>query len=172
MNVLVVVDMQNDFISGALGSPQAGEIVLRVKEKIEGFDGRVVFTRDTHETDYRNTLEGKKLPVPHCIRGTHGWEICDELKPIAKRIIDKPGFGSLELCERLAGLESVESVELIGLCTDICIISNAMLIKAFLPQAEVTVDASCCAGTTAENHDTALKAMQQCQIGIVEWDGK
>ena len=174
MNILVVVDMQNDFVSGALGTPEAREIVPRVKSRVE--DGirrgeRVLFTRDTHTVDYLETQEGRNLPVPHCVRGTEGWELIDQLQPFAegRTVLDKPTFGSSQL-GRLLQVENertpIEKVTLIGLCTDICVISNALLVKAFLPEAEVAVDAACCAGVTPESHRTALAAMKPCQITV------
>lgn len=170
-DVLIVVDMQNDFIDGALGTPEAVEIVPKVAEKIRSFDGTVFFTRDTHWPDYLNTQEGRRLPVVHCIRGTQGWEIRPELAALCKtEPIDKPTFGSERLGELLLALdreEGVGSVTVIGLCTDICVISNALLIKAFLPEVPITVDAACCAGVTPESHRTALEAMKMCQITVV-----
>lgn len=170
MKYLIVVDMQNDFIDGALGTKEAVAIVPAVKEKIKNFDGRIIFTRDTHEADYLSTQEGKNLPVEHCVRGTGGWQINAELEALRKNeAIDKPSFGSVELAQMLKAeneKENIESIELIGLCTDICVISNAMLIKAFLPEIPVEVDASCCAGVTPESHQRALDAMAVCQIKI------
>lgn len=168
MNYLVVVDMQKDFIDGALGTAEAVKIVPRVKEYIESFDGCVVFTRDTHNDDYMNTQEGKNLPVPHCIKGTEGWKICEELAPLAegKKIFDKPTFGSTELAAYLVFQGDAESVTLIGLCTDICVISNAFLIKANLPEVNVSVVETCCAGVTPESHANALEAMKMCQIEV------
>lgn len=170
MKYLIVVDMQVDFVSGALGTTEAQSIVGRVAEKIRAFDGRVIFTRDTHEENYLSTQEGKKLPVPHCIRESKGWQIVPELASmIQDTVIDKPTFGSTELAAMLVSenkKEPVESVELIGLCTDICVISNALLIKAVLPEAPVSVDAACCAGVTPESHKNALSAMKMCQIAI------
>ena len=170
MKYLIVVDMQNDFIDGALGTKEAVAIVPSVKEKIENFDGKIIFTRDTHEADYLSTQEGKNLPVEHCVRGTGGWQINAELEALRKNeAIDKPSFGSVELAQMLKAeneKEKIESIELIGLCTDICVISNAMLIKAFLPEIPVEVDASCCAGVTPESHQRALDAMAVCQIKI------
>ena len=167
---LIVVDMQNDFIDGALGTAEAQAIVGNVKAKIEGFDGKVIFTRDTHYENYLTTQEGKNLPVEHCIKGTDGWQIKAEIAALRKtEAIDKPTFGSAELGEMLRAeneKEEIESVTLIGLCTDICVISNAMLIKAFLPEVKVTVDAACCAGVTPDSHNTALNAMKMCQIEI------
>ena len=169
-NFLIVVDMQNDFIDGALGTSGAVKIVPAVKEKIENFEGRVIFTRDTHGEDYMNTQEGRLLPVPHCIEGSDGWQIRPELDALRKEpAIDKPTFGSTILGELLLNennKEKIESITLIGLCTDICVISNAMLIKAFLPEIPIIVDAACCAGVTPESHTNALNAMRACQIQI------
>ena len=167
--ILVVVDMQNDFIDGALGSAEAKEIVPYVVERVKSFDGRVIFTRDTHENDYLQTQEGTKLPVPHCIRDTQGWEICPELLPYACEIIDKPTFGSVALADLLANLDKenkIDEIELLGLCTDICVISNAMLLKARLLDAEIVVDSRGCAGVTHQSHQNALEAMKMCQITI------
>lgn len=169
-NILVVVDMQNDFVSGALGSRDAESIVEPVKEKILSFDGKIIFTRDTHEGDYLQSEEGRNLPVPHCIRNTEGWEIVDALKGLRdSMIIDKPTFGSTVLGEVLRSLdreEKIGTVTLCGLCTDICVISNALLVKAFLPDAHIAVDASLSKGVTDLSHRTALEAMKSCQIEI------
>ncbi len=171
MKALIVVDMQNDFIDGALGTPEALSIVPFVREKVMHFDGLVIFTRDTHFENYLSTREGKNLPVPHCIKGTQGWEIADSLKELTKGriVIDKPTFGSTELQNLLVNEHEktpFEEIELVGLCTDICVISNAMLIKAALPEVNVTVDSSCCAGVTPESHENALSAMKMCQITV------
>lgn len=169
-DILIVVDMQNDFITGALGSADAQAIVPNVVEKVKGFTGRVIFTRDTHPENYMDTQEGHNLPVPHCVKGTAGWEICPELAPLCKEVIDKPTFGSAKLGELLVAAdkeEAISSVTLVGLCTDICVISNAMLVKAFLPEVPVTVDAACCAGVTPDSHKTALSAMLPCQIKVI-----
>lgn len=171
MKVLVVVDMQNDFIYGALGTSEAVAIVDNIAAKIA--DARaegvaVWFTRDTHEADYLQTQEGRKLPVEHCIRGTFGWEISSKLDVADSPVIDKPTFGSVELMEKMAETDGLESVELIGLCTDICVISNAMLIKARLPEVAVKVDGRCCAGVTPASHANALSAMKMCQIEVTE----
>ncbi|MBR3715834.1 MAG: cysteine hydrolase [Clostridia bacterium] len=169
-NILLVIDMQNDFIDGALGTKEAVAIVDNVKSKIENFDGEVIFTRDTHEKDYLQTQEGVNLPVEHCICGTLGWEIRSELTGIREgKVIDKPTFGSRELAELLCEknkAEEIGEITLVGLCTDICVISNALVIKAFLPEVKITVDASCCAGVTPESHRNALEAMRMCQINI------
>ena len=176
MKVLVVVDMQNDFIDGALGTKEAVAIVPNVAKKIKNFDGRVLFTRDTHEENYMETQEGKNLPVPHCIRGSEGWQIRPELDELrTEAAIDKPTFGSVNLGHVLKrqddelksqGEAGIESITLIGLCTDICVISNAMLVKACLPEVPVIVDSSCCAGVTPQSHENALEAMKMCQIAI------
>ena len=174
MNVLIVVDMQRDFVDGALGTAEAVAIVPHVVGRVvEGINRgeKIFFTRDTHEEHYMETQEGHKLPVPHCIRGTDGWEIIDQLQEdtVGREIIDKPTFGSRELAEKLAKLheeESIEKITLIGLCTDICVISNALLAKAFLPEVEIAVDAACCAGVTPESHANALSAMKMCQITV------
>ena len=170
-NILIVVDMQNDFIDGALGTKEAVAIVPKVEEKIREFDGEVFFTRDTHEICYLETQEGKNLPVPHCIRDTEGWQIRRELDVLRKtEPVDKETFGSRKLAEKLAALndkEEVGSITLVGLCTDICVISNALLVKAALPEVPIIVDAACCAGVTPESHENALNAMKMCQIDIV-----
>lgn len=171
MNILVVVDMQNDFIDGSLGTEEAQRIVPEVVKKIQTFDGTVFATRDTHEENYLETAEGKKLPVRHFIRGTKGWQIRPEIADLLTEApVDKVTFGSRELVKKLEQIQeetSIESITLIGLCTDICVISNAMLCKAFLPEVPVQVDASCCAGVTVESHMQALEAMKMCQIDIL-----
>lgn len=177
VNILIVVDMQNDFIDGALGTKEAQSIVPKVAEKIRNFNGRVIYTRDTHEKNYLETQEGKNLPVMHCIRGTTGWELHPEIEALRKETpVDKPTFGSAALGALLKAQDTdlkqqrkkgIESVTFVGLCTDICVISNAMLVKAFLPEVPVLVDASCCAGVTPQSHDNALKAMEMCQIKVV-----
>ena len=168
MKYLVVVDMQNDFIDGALGSAEAVSIVPRVKELIENFDGTVLFTRDTHYANYLETQEGKNLPVVHCIKDSFGWQIREELDKLRKtEPIDKPTFGSTELFELLKKENGIESISFAGLCTDICVISNAMLAKASFPELPVFVYAECCAGVTPESHRNALDAMRMCQIAII-----
>ena len=162
---LIVVDMQNDFIHMALGTPEAAAIVPKVKAKIQEYvrnGDEIIFTRDTHFADYLQTAEGKKLPVEHCIRGTKGWEIADGLYVEGCKIIDKPNFGWPHWKD-----EALEEVELIGLCTDICVVSNALIIKATFPDAAVTVDSTCCAGVTPATHEAALKTMAMCQVDIV-----
>lgn len=168
MKYLIVVDMQVDFINGALGSDLAVAIVPNVVEKVKSFDGKVIFTRDTHFKDYMNTQEGKNLPVPHCIKDTDGWQICDELKPYADVIIDKLTFGSIELPDFIKSFdEPIEKIELCGLCTDICVISNTVVLKAAFPEVPIAVDSSCCAGVTVESHNNALNAMKVIQIEII-----
>ena len=179
MDVLVVVDMQNDFVSGALGTKEAFDIVPYVVGRVvEGVNRgeTILFTRDTHGPDYPETQEGRKLPVPHCIRGSQGWEIIPQLQEYAAHPIDKPTFGSTVLGEllkardedlRRQGKPGVEKVTLIDVCTDICVLSNALLIKAFLPETEIVVEAACCAGVTPQSHETALSAMAACQITVL-----
>ena len=174
--VLVVVDMQNDFITGALRNENAikivDNVVNRVQEAVDN-DEYIFFTRDTHLGDYLETLEGKNLPVPHCIEGTNGWKIIDELKPFlvyAEQVVDKYTFGSELLGQYIQYLDFSE-IELVGVCTDICVISNAMLLKAHFPNKPITVNAKCCAGITDDSHYTALCAMETCQINIM-WNKK
>lgn len=166
--ILVVVDMQNDFIDGALGTKEAVAIVPYVKEVIENFNGKVFFTRDTHFDDYLSTQEGNNLPVKHCIKGTFGWEIRKELDDLRKTdAIDKLTFGSKDLVDILEKENDIESITFIGLCTDICVISNAMVVKAFYPEIPLIVDAKACAGVTPESHKNALSAMKMCQIKVI-----
>ncbi len=162
---LIVVDMQNDFIDMALGTPEAVAIVPKVRQKIQKYlenGDRVIYTRDTHGTDYLNTPEGRKLPVEHCIKGTKGWEIVDGLYVEGCKIIDKPNFGWPHWQK-----EDLQAVELVGLCTDICVVSNALIIKANFPDIPVQVDRACCAGVTPQSHDAALETMAMCQIDII-----
>lgn len=164
MKYLIVVDMQVDFITGSLGSKLAEAIVPNVVEKVKNYDGKVIFTRDTHFADYMQTQEGKKLPVEHCIKDTDGWQICDELRPFVDTAVDKKTFGSVDLPVMIV---DADEIELCGLCTDICVISNAMILKATFPEVKITVDSKCCAGVTVESHNTALDAMKAVQIEIV-----
>ena len=167
MKYLIVVDMQNDFITGSLGSELAKKIVPDVVEKVKSFDGKVIFTRDTHFDDYMNTQEGRKLPVLHCMKDTDGWQICDELKPYADVVIDKITFGSVDLPKMLCDYdEKIEEIELCGLCTDICVISNAMILKAAFPEVKMSVEGKCCAGVSIESHNIALDAMKAVQIEV------
>ena len=170
---LIVVDMQKDFVDGSLGSKEAVSIVPAVVKKVRSFDGTVLFTRDTHGEDYMETQEGKYLPVAHCIRGTDGWELIPELEEMKDsrkaQCFDKPAFGSVALAEALRAMYEageLESVELVGLCTDICVVSNAILLKSFLPENRIIVDAACCAGVTPESHEAALLTMKMCQIMV------
>lgn len=170
MKLLIVIDMQNDFIDGALGTAEAVKIVPAVADKLaarrsEGW--KVLFTRDTHGADYLDTQEGRRLSVPHCIWGTEGWQITSSLEVGEAALVDKPTFGSLDLAEAAANLGEPEEIELVGLCTDICVISNAMILKARFPEARVLVDAACCAGVTPESHENALKAMRVCQVDVI-----
>lgn len=161
---LIVIDMQNDFIDGSLGTTEAQKIVPAVREKIAQYrkaGNTVIFTRDTHEENYLDTPEGKKLPVKHCIRGTHGWEIEASLDTTGCQIIDKPSFGWTRWSE-----QNFEDIELVGLCTDICVVSNTLILKALFPNSNISVDASCCAGVTPETHHAALETMKMCQIDI------
>ena len=168
MRYLIVVDMQVDFITGSLGSKDAKAIVPAVVNKVKNFAGRVIFTRDTHFDNYLQTQEGTKLPVVHCIKDTAGWQICDELKPYVKTVVDKETFASMDLPRIIKDFgENIEKIELCGLCTDICVISNAMILKAAFPETPVEVDAACCAGVNKERHNTALDAMRAVQIEIL-----
>ena len=168
--LLIIIDMQNDFITGTLGTPQAQQILPNVKARIGEYKergDRVIFTRDTHDDNYMATQEGKRLPVLHCIKGTEGHTIADELDTEGCEIFDKPTFGSLELAEKVAA-GGFDEVELCGLCTDICVVSNALILKAQLPETKVTVDARCCAGVTVESHKAALQTMKMCQVDVIE----
>ena len=167
--ILLVVDMQNDFIDGALGSPEAQAIVPTVNSVIQGFDGDVYFTRDTHLENYMDTQEGRLLPVAHCIKGSDGWQISSSLDTAcACGIIDKPTFGFIDIASIIADRGcDIEEITLIGLCTDICVISNAMILKAAFPEAKISVIASACAGVSPESHHNALEAMKMCQIKII-----
>ena len=164
MKTLIVIDMQNDFIDGSLGTAEAVEIVDRVKEKIQAAKAageQIIFTRDTHHENYMETNEGKHLPVVHCIEGTPGWEIREGLLVEGAEVINKPSFG-------YNGWKDYrfEEIELVGLCTDICVVSNALILKALFPEIRISVDPTCCAGVTPESHEAALKTMAMCQIEI------
>ncbi|MBE6971143.1 MAG: cysteine hydrolase [Ruminococcaceae bacterium] len=170
---LIVVDMQKDFVDAALGTAEAQHIVPAVVEKIRNFDGEIIVTYDTHEEDYLTTREGRFLPVPHCIRDTDGWQldtaVADALTDRAYTVVEKPTFGAVtlpEVVQQLAGEENF-AVELIGLCTDICVVSNALLLKAAFPEVDMTVDAACCAGVTPQSHQAALTTMSCCQISVI-----
>lgn len=163
---LIVVDMQNDFVTGSLGTKEAQAIVPNVAEKIKEYKesgDRVIFTQDTHDNGYLDTPEGKKLPVIHCVEGTKGWQIVDELDINGRLCIRKETFGWMHWGDLFLG----DEIELIGLCTDICVVSNALILKATYPEVEITVDASCCAGVTPETHKAALETMKQCQINVI-----
>ena len=170
--LLLVIDMQKDFIDGALGTKEAQSILPAVIEKVRSFDGDVIFTRDTHFDNYMETQEGRNLPVPHCIKGTPGWELAPELEKLRQErnapVFDKLTFGCKDLPAYLAEHypEGLESAELIGVCTDICVISNAMLVKVFFPELPVSVTASLCAGVSPQSHENALEAMKMCQITV------
>ena len=171
--ILVVIDMQKDFVDGALGTKEAVAIVPAVVEKIKSYDIKDVFaTRDTHQENYMETQEGANLPVPHCIEGTEGWEIIPELKDLSqgKKIFDKPTFGSIELASFIRDEADKRNgqleVELIGVCTDICVVSNALMIKAYNIEVPVSVDSKCCAGVTPAAHDAALATMKSCQVQV------
>lgn len=170
---LIVVDMQKDFVDGSLGTTEAVAIVPNVVKKITEFDGDIFVTYDTHFDNYMDTSEGKKLPVPHCIKGTDGWkldaQVADALKDKDYTEVEKITFGSVDLPElifKAAGIEDF-SIELIGLCTDICVVSNALMLKANYPENDIIVDASCCAGVTPESHNAALTTMKMCQINVI-----
>ncbi|MCL2113148.1 MAG: cysteine hydrolase [Streptococcaceae bacterium] len=167
--LLVVVDFQNDFIDGSLGTPEAQNIVPAVINKLKQYpkDARVA-TMDTHFEDYLTTQEGKNLPVIHCLKGTEGWEIRKEAQMGFKEIFEKSTFGSTSLAEYVRDGNFTE-VELIGVCTDICVVSNALLIKAYAPEIKLIVDADCCAGVSRESHLAALKTMQSCQIEVINY---
>lgn len=168
--LLIVVDMQKDFVDGSLGTKEAVEIVPAVVAKIEEYrkeNGTIVFTRDTHSSFYLDTQEGKKLPIEHCIKNTPGWEIISEIDTLDDLVFEKPTFGSVELPKYVADHE-FDHVELIGLCTDICVVSNALLLKAYLPEVTISLDSKCCAGVTPESHNAALTTMRMCQIEVSE----
>ncbi|MBQ7197993.1 MAG: cysteine hydrolase [Selenomonadaceae bacterium] len=167
---IIVIDMQNDFVYGVLGTDQAREMLPRLIDKLEKVvkekSADLIFTQDTHKEDYLTTQEGKNLPVVHCIKNSEGWELISDMKrftPFAKAVIEKKTFGSTRLPSLI---KPYKEVEFVGVCTDICIISNALLVKAFYPELVVSVDAECCAGTTPENHAIALTAMKNCQCVI------
>jgi nicotinamidase-related amidase len=172
-NFLVVVDMQNDFTYGALHNEEAIAIIPGVEEKIRAFDGNVIFTYDTHQENYMETQEGKNLPVPHCIEGTDGWQLVEPLEKLRKNgkcvTFKKNTFGSTALAAYLAeenAKKPIDEITFIGICTDICVISNVLLTKAHLPEVKLSVDASCCAGVTPQSHRTALDAMKACQVNV------
>ena len=172
MKTLIVVDVQNDFVTGSLGTKEAEVIIPKVKKKIEEYMSRgdqIIFTRDTHFENYLETNEGKHLPVEHCIFESKGWEIVEGVEPehYPVKYINKESFGWNRWHER-----NFEEIELIGLCTGICVISNALILKANFPEIEITVDASCCACVTPESHRAALSTMKLCQINVIGEDEK
>lgn len=174
-HLLIVIDMQNDFIDAALGTKEAVAIVENVKSKIRTYKAEdVIATMDTHGEDYLNTQEGKYLPVPHCIRGSEGWKIRADIEELltGAAVYEKPTFGSIKLAKDLKELSKTEDLELeiVGLCTDICVVSNALLLKAAMPEVKITVDAACCAGVTPEKHLAALETMRSCQIQVINAD--
>ena len=169
--ILVVIDMQNDFVSGSLGTREAECIIPAVRKKIYAYPTLdIYYTQDTHDADYLNTQEGRNLPVLHCIKGTDGWNIHPAVKDLlaGARGYEKPSFGSLQLAAALKEIADHEEIELelIGLCTDICVVSNALLLKAYMPEVRIVVDSACCAGVTPEKHQAALEVMRSCQIEI------
>lgn len=170
--ILVVVDMQKDFVDGTLGTQEAQKIVAGIIRRIKEYPKENVFaTRDTHTEDYLETSEGKHLPVVHCIRGSEGWQVVEEIEALIlpDHIIDKPTFGSLKLALQLKKISEQEeiAIELVGVCTDICVVSNALLLKAQMPEVPITVNSACCAGVTPQSHDAAIQTMKMCQIEIV-----
>lgn len=170
MKILVVIDVQNDFVDGRLGTKEAIDMIPSLKEKIKNFDGEIIYTMDTHDDNYLNTQEGRKLPVKHCIKGSNGWEIREGIYKENCKIFEKAGFGSGNLVEYLKNLnekEQIESIEFVGICTDICVVVNALMIKGFLPEVELIVDSKCCAGVTPQSHNSALETMKMCQIEIL-----
>ena len=169
MKTLIVIDMQNDFVTGVLGSKEAVAVLPNVKKKIDAYiaaGDEVIFTRDTHEENYLETNEGRHLPVPHCRRGTDGWQVVKEIDCPDCEHIDKPTFGYTRWAEQFKDSSS-SKIEIIGVCTDICVISNALMLKAFFPEIEITVDASCCAGVTPDKHRSAMEVMKSCQIEVI-----
>ncbi len=168
--MLIVVDMQNDFINGSLGTPEAEAVVTNVEKKIREWEGLVVATRDTHSANYLETQEGRNLPVEHCIEGSDGWQIHPQIQAAldekGAQTINKPTFGSVALAMMLVQC-GVSEIQLVGLCTDICVVSNALLLKANMPEVPISVDASCCAGVTPAKHDAAIETMKSCQINIL-----
>ncbi len=171
--ILIVVDMQNDFVDGALGSDEALAIVDNVVEKIRNFDGKIFVTRDTHDENYLDILEGQNLPVEHCIKGSDGWKLNSDVEKALEGkdyvIVEKPTFGSLKLVELISGFADLDDleIELVGLCTDICVVSNALLLKVNFYEVPISVDASACAGVSPQAHDAALSTMKSCHINVI-----
>lgn len=173
MDVLLVIDLQNDFVDGALGNKGNDKIVKPIENLVENFDGEVIFTRDTHDENYLESLEGSHLPVKHCIKNSKGWQIKIDTKNY--KVIDKPSFGSYELVEYLKKLnekEKIKNIYMVGICTDICVLSNAILIKNALLNTEVTVIEDLCKATNEKNHKIAIEAMKSCQVNIVNSKGE
>ena len=171
--ILIVVDMQKDFVDGALGSSEAVEIVDNVVEKIRGFDGPIFVTMDTHDEDYLDTMEGRNLPVKHCIKGTDGWKLNSEVEKALEGkdfiIVEKPTFGSLKLVEMLREYVDCDvEIELVGLCTDICVVSIDLLLKASFYETTIYVDEGACARVSPEVHNAALSTMKSCHINVIE----
>ncbi|UKI19745.1 MAG: cysteine hydrolase [Oscillospiraceae bacterium] len=169
MKTLIVIDMQNDFVTGVLGSKEAVAVLPNVKKKIDAYiaaGDEVIFTRDTHGENYLETNEGRYLPVPHCVKGTEGWQVVKEIDCPDCKHIDKPTFGYIHWSEQFKD-SRISGIEIIGVCTDICVISNALILKAVFPEIDISVDASCCAGVTPETHRAALTAMKACQIRVI-----
>lgn len=170
--ILLVVDMQKDFVDGALGTKEAAAIVDNVTAQIRSFEGDIIATYDTHDDNYMSTQEGQKLPVPHCIKDTEGWQLDKRVQTALEekgyRAVYKPTFGSVDLVDMIKeyDIENTEVI-IIGLCTDICVVSNALLLKANFPEMRISVDASCCAGVTPEKHEAALETMRSCQIEVL-----
>ena len=169
MKTLIVIDMQNDFVTGVLGSKEAVAVLPNVKKKIDAYmaaGDEVIFTRDTHGENYLETNEGRHLPVPHCVKGTEGWQVVKEIDCPDCKHIDKPNFGYIHWSEQFKD-SRISGIEIIGVCTDICVISNALILKAVFPEIDISVDASCCAGVTPETHRAALTAMKACQVNVI-----
>lgn len=175
MKTLIVIDMQNDFVTGPLGSSDAVAILSNVKNKIEEYissGNEVIFTRDTHDNKYLDTNEGRHLPISHCIKDSYGWQVVEEIDREECEHIDKATFGyaswGIRIDEsRVVSIREFEEVEIIGVCTDICVVSNALILKALFPEIKITVDARCCAGVTPESHNAALATMKSCQINVI-----
>ena len=169
--ILVVVDMQKDFVDGSLGTAEAEAILANVRKKISSYPIENVYaTLDTHQENYQETQEGSFLPVKHCIEGSDGWLIHESIRDLMRgaRIFTKPTFGSIHLCEALKEENEKEpiAIEVIGLCTDICVITNALMLKAFMPEVPISLDETCCAGVTPARHQAALETMRSCQIAV------
>lgn len=175
MKTLIVIDMQKDFIDGALGTAEAVAIVPQVRKKIEEYKSRgdeIIFTRDTHTEDYLNTNEGKNLPVIHCVEGTDGWKIPEDIDIPECEHINKPSFGwdawdTVVTEDGSFHDRNFDEIEIIGLCTDICVVSNALILKALYPEINISVDPACCAGVTPASHEAALTTMKMCQINVI-----